>query len=127
MWQPLPEPIDPKGKGKELSATAPIPESQRNTGRVVWLRFHPVSHAQALSALQAAASQYLSKKKADGYEGIKIQIVDLKDQINVFEIMGPQASQVIRGALATVPGDQRDDFKKVRQFIMDTKMVSNPW
>ena len=128
MWQPLPEPTDPKGKGKgkEPSATGPIPESQQNTDRVVWLRFHPVSHSQVISALQAAASQYLAKKKAEGLEGIKIQIVDLKDQINVFEIMGPRASQVIRGALTTVPGDQRDDFKKVCKIIMNMKLVSNP-
>lgn len=124
MWQPLPEPTDLKGKDKEPSATAPIPEPQRNANRVVWLRFHPVVHAQVLSALQTAASRYLAKKKAEGLEGIEMQIVDLKDQINVFEIMGPQASQVIRGALSAVPGDQRDELKKVL-FMICIQFVSN--
>lgn len=114
MWQPLHESTDLKGKGKEPSATAPIPESQRNADRVVWLRFHPVVHLQVLSALQTAASRYLAMKKEEGVGGIHMQIVDLKDQINVFEIMGPQASQIIRGVLSAVPGDQRDEFKKVR-------------
>ena len=82
--------------------------------RTVWIRFHPAVHSQVISALQTAGSQYLARKKAEGNEGIQLEICDLKDQINVFEIMGPQASQVIRGALSAVPGDSRPEFKQVR-------------
>ena len=49
---------------------------------------------------------------------IEIEICDLKDQINVFEVMGPEASQVIRGALTAAAGDEREDFKKVCSLLI---------
>lgn len=39
-------------------------------------------------------------------------MADLREQFNVFEIMGPKASQVLKGALKPAD-DKREDFKKV--------------
>jgi len=44
---------------------------------------------------------------------IDVEIADLRGQINVFEIMGPKSSQVLRGALNPVLQDQRKDFTQV--------------
>lgn len=111
IWHPAPDTEDSKGKGKE---TAP----SSSNDRVVWLRFHPAVHQKVLSALQSAGSQYLQIKKDEGDESVELQICDLKDQVNVFEIMGPQASQVIRGALTAVSGDDRQEFKQVSRLIL---------
>ncbi|RXW24492.1 hypothetical protein EST38_g1333 [Candolleomyces aberdarensis] len=108
IWKPISESL----KGKETESNSPTAASASSVERTVWIRFHPVVHSQVLSALQTAGSQYLAKKKAEGNEGIQLEICDLKDQINVFEIMGPQASQVIRGALSAVPGDSRPEFRQ---------------
>ena len=32
-----------------------------------------------------------------------MEIADLRGEVNIFEIMGPQANQVLRGALRAVP------------------------
>lgn len=39
-------------------------------------------------------------------------MADLREHFNVFEIMGPKSSQVIKGALRPVD-DQRGEFRKV--------------
>lgn len=93
----------------------PAPSNERT----VWIRFHPAVHRQVVLALQTVASQYLAKKKAEGNEGVQLEICDLKDQINVFEVMGPQASQVIRGALSAISGDPRPEFKQVSSHKHD--------
>ncbi|KAF5338928.1 hypothetical protein D9611_008747 [Ephemerocybe angulata] len=118
FWQPATTSTDIKGKGKETDASAP--NSQEND-RAIWLRYHPAVRQQMLSALQKAASTYLARKKEEGIESVEIQICDLKDQINVFEIMGPQASQVIRGVLNAVPGDPREEFKQFWSSLADVQ------
>jgi ribonuclease P/MRP protein subunit POP1 len=110
IWKPVSECV----KGKESGSSTPTSAPGSSLERTVWIRFHPTVHSQVISALQTAGSQYLAKKKAEGNEGVQLEICDLKDQINVFEIMGPQASQVIRGALSAVPGDSRPEFRQVR-------------
>ncbi len=39
-------------------------------------------------------------------------MADLREHLNVYEIMGPKASQIIKGALKPVD-DKREDFRKV--------------
>ena len=69
------------------------------------------------STLQNAASLALvSLKKAfptEDVEKFEVEIADLRESINVFEIMGPKSSQVIRGALRPLLGDERAEFKQV--------------
>lgn len=44
---------------------------------------------------------------------VEIEVADLRDQFNIFELVGPKASQVIHGALTPVENEERDDLKKV--------------
>lgn len=43
----------------------------------------------------------------------EVEVASLTNDVNMFEIMGPKASQVIRGALKPVADDDHEEFKKV--------------
>lgn len=100
-----------KGKEKDSSA-AQVPEDQR----VVWVWVHPSVFEEVFKELRICVSLVLEKIKTANQSPqntINVEIADLRQHLNVFEIMGPKASQVIRGALKPIFEDSRDDFKKV--------------
>ncbi|KAI0688915.1 POP1-domain-containing protein [Earliella scabrosa] len=106
---PMPNPAKTsKGKGKD-KATVSSDESKQRT-RVVWVRVHPSVTEQAHEALRVSASFALDSAKQTGRVA-EVEIADLREHLNVFEIMGPKSSQVIKGALRPVD-DNRADFKK---------------
>lgn len=64
--------------------------------------------------LRTAASFALEAAKQAGIPSDKayeVQIANLREHVNVFEIMGPKSSQVIKGAMKPVAEDTRDEFK----------------
>lgn len=112
MKAPLPEGSSKlKRKEKEKQSADATPQS---LARIVWVRLHPAAFDDAFEALQKSASLALEAEKQrhkDVYA--EIEIADLRGSVNVFEIMGPKASQVIKGALSPVADDDRQEFKKV--------------
>ncbi|KDR82747.1 hypothetical protein GALMADRAFT_238256 [Galerina marginata CBS 339.88] len=124
IWKPLskatsdPEVLNQssaskKGKGKETQHS-PANDSTQSNSRSVWLRFHPSAKTAVVDILKQAASNALASYKItckDGQEAI-LEIADLTGQINVFEIMGPKSSQVIKGALSPVSTEIREDFSQ---------------
>ncbi|KAI0352614.1 POP1-domain-containing protein [Trametes cingulata] len=98
-----------KDKGKEKASEHALSEPQQRK-RVVWIRIHPAVTAEVHGTLRLAASSVLDSAKQGGRLA-EVEMADLREQFNVFEIMGPKASQVIKGALKPVD-DKREDFKK---------------
>ncbi|KAI0373884.1 POP1-domain-containing protein [Pilatotrama ljubarskyi] len=100
-----------KGKGKAKEKAAPPASSDpQQRLRVVWIRIHPSVTAEVHRVLRLAASYVLDSAKQAGRVA-RVEMADLREQFNVFEIMGPKASQVIKGALKPVD-DKRGDFAK---------------
>ena len=108
--------------------------------RQLWIRFHPISHAEVWGALrssitsvlteirneQAAAAQSLvSKTKGKGKERevdagpeVTIEMSDRREEVNAFEIMGPKSARVLKGALGgLVKDEKRPEIKKVSQLL----------
>lgn len=89
-------------KGENNTATKEIPASEPiEQTRTVWVFVHPATHDEVFSALQSSASSTLERLKRvrdDSYQH-SVEIAHLHRDVNVFEIMGPKASQVIKGAL----------------------------
>ncbi|KAF8225887.1 POP1-domain-containing protein [Tricholoma matsutake] len=113
-----------KGKGKEMDSAQPDCEATR----VVWLRSHPSVFNEVFSSLQAAASSVLdAAKRSMGEEekDIDVQLSDLRGQINVFEIMGPKSSQVLKGALNPVPQDHRTEFTQFWKALTDVQTTGS--
>ena len=89
------------------------------TNRTIWLRFHPSVQLEVFDTLKQAASQTLVKYKIDSNDPQEatLEIADLTTHVNVFEIMGPKSSQVIKGALSPVASENRKEFLKVSSNI----------
>lgn len=104
---------DKKGKGKPKNVNAPKHRLPDDTPRIVWIRSHPSVFDDVFSALQISASTIVDVAKNHGRQGVEIELADLRGAVNVFEIMGDKANQVLKGALSLVPDDKRTDLKKV--------------
>lgn len=123
MWQPWlcentsNETASPsiKGKEKELAQDSAIEQTQPLRVRSVWLRFHPCIHNDIIDTLKEAASQTLIRHKARSpvTDELEIKVIDRRQQINVFEIIGPKSSQILKGVLRPIMPDKRRDFLRV--------------
>jgi ribonuclease P/MRP protein subunit POP1 len=105
-----------KGKGKDIEALSTAAEPHKH--RTVWIRSHPAVFEDVFQTLQVSASfaleEYKDRKDDSGKKMVyEIEIDDLRGSVNVFEITGPKASQVIKGALNPVDIRKRPEFKKV--------------
>jgi hypothetical protein len=99
-------------------ALEPQPESPDEATRTIWIRCHPTIFSLVFSTLKEAVSLTLdTMKKSPLYtqNSYSVEVVDLRDSINVFEITGPKSSQVIHGALTPTIANQKDEFRKVKQ------------
>lgn len=129
MWRPLlvantlePTNVSPaqgsskrKRKGKK---NAPANTAQQSPTRTVWVRSHPAVFDDIFAAFKGSASLVLeAEKQRHQDEYAEVEIADLRGSVNAFEIMGPKASQVIKGALSSVVDDDRQEFKKVFSFF----------
>ena len=94
--------------------------------RTIWLRFHPSVQLEVFNTLKQAASQTLAEYNTNyGSHQVTLEIADLKRHVNVFEIMGPKSSQVIKGALSPVASEDREEFLKVGSEYNDIIVVLN--
>lgn len=130
-----------KGKGKanapeEETPVEPTSAPPDIVVRTVWVYVHPSAFDDVFAAVQTSASLVLEQLKkssataasapTDADVGMsteqektyEVEIADLREEVNVFEIMGPKASQVIKGALSPVQQDQRPEFRRVRALPM---------
>lgn len=101
-------------KGKEAASNLATEELE--APRVVWIRCHPSTYNDAYIALQHSASfalEFFKKPAGSADKDYTVHILDQRHRVNVFEIMGPKSSQVIRGALKPVSDDKRQEFREV--------------
>ncbi|KAI0333745.1 POP1-domain-containing protein [Cubamyces sp. BRFM 1775] len=100
------DPKDTKGKRKAKLTTGGLPPDHK----VLWIRVHPSVLVAAHQSLRLAASFVLDAAKRAGRDAT-VEMADLREHLNVFEIMGPKASQIIKGALKPVE-NQSKEFRK---------------
>ncbi|KZT11889.1 POP1-domain-containing protein [Laetiporus sulphureus 93-53] len=89
----------PKGKGKQREEVANPPAP--STPRTVWIRVHPAVFDDVYHEVRTATSFALeaAKRASPNQEIADVEIANLREHVNVFEIMGPKSSQIIKGAL----------------------------
>ncbi|ETW81747.1 RNase P [Heterobasidion irregulare TC 32-1] len=100
---------------KKIPSAAPTQVTDSERIRVVWIRCHPLFAKEAIVALKKAVSLTveafnISKQHKD--KSYTVEVTDLRGEFNIFEIMGPKSSQVIKGALSPIPEGQRNEFTK---------------
>lgn len=103
-----------KGKSKEKGDANPSTSTPPN--RLLWIKVHPSMFHEVYVELRDAASFALETVKKSAQAGepeLTVEMADLRNKLNVFELMGPKSSQVIRGALKPVIEDKREELNKV--------------
>lgn len=128
-----------RGKGnekeKEQETVAQVAaKPDPDTRRTLWIRVHPSAWQEVWDTVKEVAGLTLDKiHKEGGSNGNEnlggkgkqpeqsplehedsIELIDLRSQINCFELMGPRSSQVLVSAMNVVNGDDRPIFKQVR-------------
>jgi ribonuclease P/MRP protein subunit POP1 len=96
--------------------------------RTVWIRCHPAIFSTVLSTLKGAVSLTLDTlKKSPGHseKSHSVEILDLRESINVFEITGPKSSQVVHGALTPAITNHNGEFKKVRYLELSQLLTAS--
>ncbi|KAF8582845.1 POP1-domain-containing protein [Ramaria rubella] len=113
-----------RGKGKSTEDVAPQASAKPDSHafRTLWIRVHPSAWPEVWHAVREAASEDKNKSKGPEPEE-SIHLVDLRSQVNSFELMGPRSSQVFSGAMTLVNGDVRPIFK---QFWDQFKVLHSP-
>ncbi len=94
-------------------------ESPGDETRTVWIRCHPAIFSTVLSTLKSAVSLSLDAlKKSPGHSrnSYYVEVIDLRESVNVFEITGPKSSQVVHGALTPTIANHTGEFKKVKHI-----------
>ena len=107
-----------KRKGKSREKADAVLSSPPT--RLVWIKVHPSVFHEVYIELRDATSFTLEKVKKSAQDGepeVIVEMADLRKRLNVFEIMGPKSSQVIKGALKPVLEDKREEFKKVAVIL----------
>ncbi|KAH9969481.1 NUC188 domain-containing protein [Russula dissimulans] len=83
--------------------------------RTVWIRCHPAIFSTVLSTLKEVVSWTLDSFKMSprhSQNSYSVEVIDLRESVNVFEITGPKSSQVVHGALTPTTANCKDEFKK---------------
>ncbi|KAH8108673.1 POP1-domain-containing protein [Phellopilus nigrolimitatus] len=79
--------------------------------RSLWVRCHPLIYDDVLSSIKYSLQAYLQRAQSTSNKEVEIEVADLRDQFNIFELVGPKSSQVIHGALTIANDENRDAFK----------------
>ena len=111
---------------EEMPESQPVSPDEET--RTVWIRCHPVIFLSVLSTLKNAVSLSLDAlKRSPGHSqnSYSVEVIDLRDSINVFEITGPKSSQVVHGALTPTIADHTGEFKKVNYIELFRNLRSS--
>ncbi|KIY71524.1 POP1-domain-containing protein [Cylindrobasidium torrendii FP15055 ss-10] len=110
LWRP---PVDTKGKQPA--------HKDEDAVRQLWIRAHPATFDAVFDALQTSATKVLQMfKSGSAVEGpVDVELVDMRGQLNIYDIMGPKSSQVLKGALQPAAIGQSQEFKQFWSALKD--------
>ena len=94
-------------------ANSPGPSDLTHSSRTVWVVCHPSIFEGAFRGLAISSSFAVEASEPVDKTRHKVEIVDLRGKFNIFELMGPKSSQVIKGALTPVPSEERKELNPV--------------
>ncbi|KAH9998011.1 ribonucleases P/MRP protein subunit POP1-domain-containing protein [Russula vinacea] len=127
--QPEVPPTTSKRKRKKAKKNCQSqPESPEEETRTIWIRCHPAVFTTVLSTLKSAVSLSIDAlKRSPGHSenSYSVEVIDLRESINVFEITGPKSSQVVRGALTPTIANHTGEFKKFWSSLSDLQSTGS--
>lgn len=93
--------------------TPPHPVDLAYSPRTVWFICHPSISESAFRGLVISSSFAVEASRSDNKRKHKVEVVDLRGKFNIYELMGPKSSQVIKGALVPIFDDTFKEFNQV--------------
>lgn len=84
--------------------------------RTVWVICHPSIFESAFRSLTVSSSFAIEGSESRDKRSNKIDIVDLRGKVNIFELMGPKSTQVIKGAFNPILGGESKELNQVSPF-----------
>jgi hypothetical protein len=81
--------------------------------RTVWFICHPSIFESAFRSLIVSSSFAVEASVSDNKRKHKVEVFDLRGKFNIFELMGPKSSQVIKGTLTPAFDDESEEFSQV--------------
>lgn len=91
--------------------TSPGSSDQAHSLRTLWLICHPTIFESAFRSLVVSSS--FAVEGPDIKRKHKVEVLDLRGKFNIFELMGPKSSQVIKGTLTPAPDEKSEEFSQV--------------
>ena len=85
--------------------------------RTVWVVCHPSIFESAFRSLSISSSFAIEASGSDDKGRHKVEVVDLRGKFNIFELMGPKSSQVIKGALVPILDDGCEEINQVSPVL----------
>jgi ribonuclease P/MRP protein subunit POP1 len=97
--------------------TPPDSDDLAHSPRTVWVVCHPSIFESAFRSLTASSSFAVEASESHDKRRHKVEIVDLRGKFNIFELMGPKSSQVIKGALNPILDGESEEFNQVSPVL----------
>ena len=107
---------------------SPDSDDLARSTRTVWVVCHPSIFESAFRSLSISSSLAVEASESDDKRRHKVQIVDLRGKFNIFELMGPKSSQVIKGALVPILDGRCEELthvSPVHSFLVQRTEVLN--
>ena len=96
---------------------SPDSDDPARSPRTVWVVCHPSIFESAFRGLSISSSLAVEASESEDKRRHKVEIIDLRGKFNIFELMGPKSSQVIKGALVPVLGDRCEELNQVSPVL----------
>lgn len=94
-------------------AAPPDSDDLAHSPRTVWVVCHPSIFESAFRSLTVSSSFAVEALESRDKRKHKVEVVDLRGKFNIFELMGPKSSQVIKGALNPVLDGKFEEYSQV--------------
>jgi len=93
--------------------TVPPDSDDPAHSRTVWVVCHPSIFEGAFRSLTVSSSFAVETSEFHEKRRHKVEVVDLRGKFNIFELMGPKSSQVLKGTLISALDGESAEFNRV--------------
>ena len=85
--------------------------------RTAWVVCHPSTFESAFRSLTISSSFAIEASESNDKKRHKVDVVDLRGKFNIFELMGPKSSHVVKGALVPVLDGRCEELSQVSPVL----------
>ena len=123
LYMPNSYPYNLIGPVTILWRPADPPDSDDFALRTVWVVCHPSIFESTFRSLTVSSSFAVEASGSHDKGRHKVEVVDLRGKFNIFELMGPKSSQVIKGTLNPILDGRFEEISQVGPVLPFHKSI----